>query len=701
VTITAPYLDSVETYGPTFGSPSGITAPFLDTLWGFAPSITEVDPPSLEVLVGSTVIEDSYSRTFQEQLADPGSFQFRVPRDTFAGIDFDDVVRFKVNGLVAFQGIVEQLDHVALSSGEEADQSVTVSGRGALALLEQAVVYPSRGVGVLPIEDVRSFSWPAPDFDDLAWPLAKKVNRQRDYATWRAPLPWIWPDTSGYWIAPNLSSVSANNAPTGAWLLRKTFTLDDDATMRFFGAGDNSLVLYIDGAEMSEGQSFTTGRYVELDLTAGEHLIACRGNNYPKATLPNPTGIIIAGYTVGDAGLLDELIVNTDATWKCLPYPTRMPGFTHGQVLRILLEEAGLDSTISLDFTDDLDSGGNPWSTFREITVQVGRTLLDVVREMADAYIDVAMAPGSFTLRAWNRGGRGDVRSTTLQQTTDPATSDFLSLRHVGKRTRANSTLIRYQGGHREVEDASSVSEHGTRGLYLELGAVQGAAEADETARVVMENRAQPAYSTEAVLAPHNAAATPYDGFLVGDTITCPNEDDTPEAMRVRQVTMTEDANGVITWPVSLRDLQLELEERHDAWLRRMADGAALGGARVSSPAGTPAPFSQQITQLRVAEFSYDNSELVASLSPRRPAETSGNMVEVYAELTTAGSTSTVVRVYKNGATLATLTLAAGETEAETPLTIVPIRANIDKLQCEIVTAGTGAEGLDVQVRAI
>jgi hypothetical protein len=172
--------------------------------------------------------------------------------------------------------------------------------------------------------------------------------------------------------------------------------------------------------------------------------------------------------------------------------------------------------------------------------------------------------------------------------------------------------------------------------------------------------------------------------------------------MRVQSITMREDDNGVITWGLELRDRRYENEEIHNAWLRRMAAGSNLAGARVSSRAGTPEPFSQQITPLRVAEFSYDNSNLVASLSPRRPAEVSGNMVEIVAELTTAGSTSTVVRILLNGVTLGSnLTIPAGETEAEIPLTIEPIQANVDKLQCEIVTAGTGAEGLDVQVRAI
>jgi hypothetical protein len=133
-----------------------------------------------------------------------------------------------------------------------------------------------------------------------------------------------------------------------------------------------------------------------------------------------------------------------------------------------------------------------------------------------------------------------------------------------------------------------------------------------------------------------------------------------------------------------------------------MSDGAVFGGARVSSPKSKPDPVTQQIAALVVAEFSFDNVQLVASYSPRRPAEVSGNLVEIYVEVTTAGSTSTVVEVYLNGGAMTGgITLAAGETEAEYALDIDPIRANIDKLQARIVTAGVGAQGLDIQVRAI
>jgi hypothetical protein len=704
-TIDLPYLDDSEVYGPSSATTQTIALPFIDGGTVFAPTLAVGDPPRLEVEVNGVAIDDAFARRFEDQLADTGSFAFSVPRDTFAGIDFDDIVTFRLDGQPTFPGIVDGINHDHLAPGDEAAQTVRISGPGTLGIFNQSVVYPSRGVDSLPIEEVRSFSWPSPDYSDTAWPLAKQVNRQRDYATWRSPIPWIWPDTTGFWIWANVPAVTSVYAPPGICFFRKTFTLADDATVRIFCAFDLTGQLWVDGAEMTSFTSFTVGRYIELGLSAGDHVIAARVINENKPVLPNPGGFIAAVYTVGDAGLLDELVTHTDGTWRCLPYPTSAPGFTHGQVLLKLIEEAqDRDELagVSCDFTATLDSGGNPWGSYREITVQVGRTILEVLREMSDAFIDIAMAPGALTLRAWTYGGRGTTRPVTLQQTDDPDTSDFVSLDHAGRRTRLNQTLIRTANGWIERTDPTSIATHGARGGYLELGAVDGTSEANRIADALMASRSAPNFSTSATLAPHDDDATPYRGYLLGDTIDVPNESDLDEPMRLRSITMQESQDGEITWPVQLRDLQLELEERHEVWLRRMADGAALGGARVSSPVGTPPPATQQVTALTVAEFSYDNSTLAASLSPRRPAAASGNMVEIVAEVTTPGSTATVVRVLLNGATLGSnLTVPAGEEQAEIPLVIVPVRANVDKLQVEIITAGTGAEGLDVQVRAI
>jgi uncharacterized integral membrane protein len=69
--------------------------------------------------------------------------------------------------------------------------------------------------------------------------------------------------------------------------------------------------------------------------------------------------------------------------------------------------------------------------------------------------------------------------------------------------------------------------------------------------------------------------------------------------------------------------------------------------------------------------------------------------------LTTAGSTTTTVLVYQNGASIGTLTFTSGVTTAEVDLAVAKCHRNVDIFQCFISAAGTSAAGLDVQVRAI
>lgn len=90
----------------------------------------------------------------------------------------------------------------------------------------------------------------------------------------------------------------------------------------------------------------------------------------------------------------------------------------------------------------------------------------------------------------------------------------------------------------------------------------------------------------------------------------------------------------------------------------------------------------------------------MSNLSPIRPADSSGNLIEVYGKLTTPGSGTTTVIVSQNGSAIATLTFPAGETIAEVDLSAAKCYRNVDEFQVYVEGDGV-AEGLDVQVRAI
>lgn len=74
-----------------------------------------------------------------------------------------------------------------------------------------------------------------------------------------------------------------------------------------------------------------------------------------------------------------------------------------------------------------------------------------------------------------------------------------------------------------------------------------------------------------------------------------------------------------------------------------------------------------------------------------------GTIREIYGSLSTAGSSSTVVTVYKNGVSIGTVTLASSDATETDTITAVSVAPG-DKLTARVTTAGTGAAGLSVFV---
>lgn len=111
---------------------------------------------------------------------------------------------------------------------------------------------------------------------------------------------------------------------------------------------------------------------------------------------------------------------------------------------------------------------------------------------------------------------------------------------------------------------------------------------------------------------------------------------------------------------------------------------------RATSPATRPVEEERAV-------FSYPDA-LVVGISPKYPVRRGGQLVQVSVDLVTAGSTSTTLKVYRNGAQIgSTITVLAGVTELSPYLGELRIAAN-DRLQTEVVTAGTGAADLTLSL---
>lgn len=131
--------------------------------------------------------------------------------------------------------------------------------------------------------------------------------------------------------------------------------------------------------------------------------------------------------------------------------------------------------------------------------------------------------------------------------------------------------------------------------------------------------------------------------------------------------------------PPDLRTMVRKALDRIDRLERRLAN---LAGLRV------------------VVDVPFTLVDVFVSTSPGYYfADPGGTIFEVVASLGTAGSSTTVISVTRNGNEIASITFGAGETFKKVRVTS-DVVGNQDRLEVSVTTAGLGALDLTVQVRA-
>ena len=107
----------------------------------------------------------------------------------------------------------------------------------------------------------------------------------------------------------------------------------------------------------------------------------------------------------------------------------------------------------------------------------------------------------------------------------------------------------------------------------------------------------------------------------------------------------------------------------------------------------TKTPERSKSEEIAVWSHSGAITVTTSGEEPEHDVRVGGQLVSFKVRLKTAGSTSTVVTFYKNGASLGTVTLAASATSKEDYLGNYRAKPG-DSIGCRITTAGTGAKGL-------
>ena len=374
----------------------------------------------------------SYRRQWQDELNEVGSAQMTIANedDQSTFVRPGDVVRFVDDGYACFAWIIREINRAQIAEGEEHDQVTVFTGDGLLSMLTEGVVYPARGPDVKPFADERLFSWPSVDYTDDWWLHATELGGP--YAGYWNEGIVNWPGSnSANWIWANLPN-ALEWAPGGPCYVRQTFTVPDGVrTLRMY------LILDAEGDIYIDGQYQTSAYYdaepvspteLDIDITPGVHNVAivCTNDVDPEADeIHNPGGVLFTCFGINSIGEYTpaESICDSNADWRIVEYPPYPPGMTPGEVMRHAVQEAqnrGALIDLTLGFTDELDSDGNPWPQYTNIATDCGTDVLTFFRELCNTYIDMWMEPAQFRLHAWVKGMRGShIPDVDLHPPTD------------------------------------------------------------------------------------------------------------------------------------------------------------------------------------------------------------------------------------------------------------------------------------------
>lgn len=323
---------------------------------------------------------------------DIGGASLTVPNHdpALGDVDPNAVLRILVDGAPVFQALVSGIDKAALSKQRTKGHVTKISGPGALAIFGDAVVYPVFGVGRKRFSDARLFNFANPAFDPSGYGFAVATDHASHPTTYTDPANWMDPPALWLWDRP---SYITDDPPIGyIYLWAPVLTLADRKVARFQAAADDGYQIWLNGDKVFEdietgylGQSKTED--VEMEPGDWYLRVLARNQNHFAA------GFRFTMQELDGKGNPIGTLLNSQEDWRVLGYPAEPPGFTPTHVLRLLVDEAqvrGALPTVTLNFTDTEDSGGNTMPVTSDISLQVGMKYVDVIRQLLETYLDKA-----------------------------------------------------------------------------------------------------------------------------------------------------------------------------------------------------------------------------------------------------------------------------------------------------------------------
>lgn len=262
---------------------------------------------------GQTIVSDlpnAFGIEWREALNEHGFGKISIPSSdpTAELLTPGRYVRCFLDGVARFTWLIEaQPERVIVSNDEEYGEVTTAQGRGWIARLDYALVYPEGGITNPLNPQHRLFSFASPSFPNFSgWSASSYVEGKAGSILpprtivgsekKLEPAPEGFPDPDAYWIWATPQPHAA-----GKCYFLRAFTNPVAQGLKIAASADNFYTLYLDGVpilgETEDGFGWRSYKEIVVELPAGTYLLGVVAENQSLASPGNnPAGFVLTIY---------------------------------------------------------------------------------------------------------------------------------------------------------------------------------------------------------------------------------------------------------------------------------------------------------------------------------------------------------------------------------------------------------------------
>jgi hypothetical protein len=564
------------------------------------------------------VLDGRVEPTLLREIEGVGAGSFKIAKsdakivDDPTLIDYRNFFRVRVNGKIQGGFILNNKEHTIVGKGEKAEEAWQISGEGLRSWGKDATVNPARPLSPFSSE-TRYFNFASEQgawYNPSDWTPATIVNPWgAASANWRGTAPSNWPDApQANWIWDR--NAASYQMPQGFVYFRFEINLAQKGQYALFFAVDDAAEVYVDGdlVHTTAEHAWEETTRQDFDLDAGWHVFAFKAYNYQS---DGPGSLIAALYKIGDANapMAATLLAVTDSSWKICAYPEREPGWTVGNILLTLLQEAK-DRGVRFAknwtpmFSHTHDSAGVPWASSISISFSLSTNYEEVFTALEEAACDIYLDAETLQLYVWAKRGADRSLEGPASANDNPIVlnvgHNLITADEKGQADIVNSLLLRTADGWERVqsEDTDSIAKYGV--LEGQVSTEMSSKAASDLVAKVFEKKALPEKTAtfEMIPVPN---MVPLEDFEEGDWVSAPGETRKLEKRRIMSVSVTENKIGDPTYAVEFDNIFGSRTDDLMSMISKAAGMSALSGGFAGTSPTPSTPTQGGPPQLPVA----------------------------------------------------------------------------------------------------